>query len=231
MQITLEATPSYGMAVVTLDSGEVLVAESGSMVGMTPGVAVDTTFNGTGGGAFGWFKAILIGLTRKFLAGETLFINRFTGTASGQQVMISPALIGDIVHLTLDGRRTVTVQATSFLASSPDVEISMVWGGWSMLFSGEGAFFLECTGTGDLLINSYGAIEKVPIDGSYIIDTGHVVAFEGELSNTVSRAGGGWFSTLFSGEGFVQTFEGRGTVWLQTRNLSSLVGWIRPMLP
>ena len=46
MQIELEARPSYGMAVVTLDKGETVIAESGAMVAMSSGLSVDTTFNG-----------------------------------------------------------------------------------------------------------------------------------------------------------------------------------------
>jgi uncharacterized protein (AIM24 family) len=36
---------------------------------------------------------------------------------------------------------------------------------------------------------------------------------------------------VLSGEGLVLEFTGKGTVWLQTRNLSALVGWISPHLP
>ena len=79
MQIELESKPSYGMAVVTLDAGETITAESGSMVAMTTQVAVDTRFNGTGsGGILDFLQAALVGLARKFLAGETMFVNTFT---------------------------------------------------------------------------------------------------------------------------------------------------------
>jgi uncharacterized protein (TIGR00266 family) len=232
MQISVDAKPSYAMATVVLEAGEELIAESGSMVAMSPAIEVATTFNGAGGGDFvGWLRAAVIGIARKYLAGETLFVNRFTATNAGQQVMLSPGMVGDVVHQRMDGTRTLVVQATSYLASSPDVAVRLVWGGWSMLLSGEGAFFLECTGRGDLLINSYGAIEKVEVDGQYIVDSGHVVAFEGDLDWTLRRAGGGWRTTLLSGEGFVQEFTGRGTLWLQTRHLGSFVSWITPMLP
>jgi len=36
---------------------------------------------------------------------------------------------------------------------------------------------------------------------------------------------------MLSGEGLVMNFRGQGTVWLQTRNLGSMLGWIRPQLP
>jgi len=230
MKIDIESKPSYGMAVVTLDKGEKLIAESGAMVAMTDGLMVDTTFNGTGGGGLlDWLQAAFVGLVRKFLAGETMFVNHFKAKQDGEQVMLAPTMVGDVVvESTRDG--PITVQATSYLASTPKVAIDLIWGGFSMLFSGEGAFFLRCKGDGDVLINAYGAIEKRPVDGKYVVDSGHVVAFEGDLKYTIRRVGG-WKSTLLSGEGLVLEFTGKGTLWLQTRNMGSLLAWITPILP
>ena len=63
-----------------------------------------------------------------------------------------------------------------------------------------------------------------------VVDTGHVVAWEGDLRYAIRRAGG-LKSTLFSGEGLVLEFTGQGTVWLQTRNLGAFLSWITPFLP
>jgi uncharacterized protein (TIGR00266 family) len=231
MKIDLESTPSFGMAVITLDAGEQISAESGSMVAMSTGVMVNTTFNGTGGGGFmDLVQAALVGIARKFLAGETMFVNEFRATKAGQQVMLAPAMVGDVRAFEMDGARKITVQATSYLASTRGISVDLIWGGFSMLFGGGGAFFLACRGKGDLLINAYGAIEEVEVDGSYIVDTGHVVAFEGALRYNLKRVGG-WKSTLLSGEGLVMEFTGKGKIWMQTRNLSALVGWVSPLLP
>lgn len=231
MKIEVSSRPSYGMATVHLEPGEEFIAESGAMVAMTNSLSVNTGFNGVGSSGFiGWLKAAITGLLRKFLAGETMFINRYTAEAPGQHVMLAPAMIGDVEQISLDGSRTVTVQASSYLGATGGVDIELVWGGLSMLLSGEGAFFLACSGQGELLINSYGAIEKVEIDGAYSVDTGHVVAFEGNLQYTLAKASSGLGSTFFSGEGLVQNFTGTGTVWLQTRNTSSLLGWLRRFL-
>ncbi len=231
MKIELESVPSFGMAVVTLDKGEVISAESGSMVAMSAGVTVNTTFNGKGGGGIlDLLQAALVGLARKFLAGETMFVNEFRATATGQQVMLAPAMVGDVRAFPMGDGRKIIVQATSYLASSRGITVDLIWGGFSMLFGGGGAFFLACRGSGDLLINAYGAIEAVEVDGSYVVDTGHVVAFEGKLRYNLKRVGG-WKSTFLSGEGLVLEFTGKGTVWLQTRNLGTLIGWISPLLP
>jgi uncharacterized protein (TIGR00266 family) len=200
------------------------------MVAMDPGLGVETGFMGVGGGGIvEWLKAALAGLARKFLAGESMFVNTFKAKGSGGKVMLAPSMVGDIAHIPLNDSR-ITVQAESYLASSPKVKVGLIWGGISMLFSGEGAFFLDCKGSGDLLINSYGAIEKVEIDGAYVVDTGHVVAWEGDLSYNLKKAGG-WKSAMFSGEGMVLEFKGKGTVWLQTRNVGSFVSWISPFFP
>jgi len=231
VQIEVEASPSYGMAVVTLDKGEALTAESGAMVAMSPGLSVDTTFNGTGdGGPLDWLQAIVTGLVRRFFAGETLFVNHFVARSDGEQLLLSPALVGDVAHVRLDGTNPIIVQSSSYLASSKGVQVDLIWAGFSMLFSGEGAFFLRCSGSGDLLVNAYGAIEKVEVDGKYRVDGGHVVAVEGDLAYSIRRAGG-LKSTLFSGEGLVLEFSGQGVVWMQTRNLSAFISWLTPFLP
>jgi uncharacterized protein (TIGR00266 family) len=231
MNIDIESRPSYGMAVVTLDKGEQITAESGAMVAMSSGLRVDTTFNGTGsGGVFDWLQAALTGLIRKYMAGETLFVNNFRSTGDGQQVMLAPAMVGDVEQYKVSGENRITVQATSYLASTKGVRIDLIWAGFSMLFSKEGAFFLRCRGEGDVLINSYGAIEKVEIDGRYIVDTGHVVGFSGDLKYKIRRVGG-WKATILSGEGLVLEFSGKGSLWLQTRNINAMVSWITPVLP
>ena len=130
----------------------------------------------------------------------------------------------------LDKQRSITVQSTSYLASTKGIMTDLIWGGFSRLFSKEGAFFLRCKGSGTVLINAYGAIEKREIDGKIRVDSGHVVAFEGNLTHSIRRVGG-WKSTLFSGEGLVLEFSGQGTLWLQTRNMAGLIPWITPSLP
>lgn len=228
MNIEIEARPSYALAVVTLDKGESLTVESGSMVGMSPDLQVESTFPGAAGGALDWLTSFFVALVRKFLAGERMIVNVFKARTDAQRLMLAPAMIGDLVHVTMDGERKLTVQAGSFVAAGPKVKQRLVWGGLSMLFSGEGAFFLEMSGQGPLLFNSYGGIEEVEVDGKYVVDSGHVAAWEGrDLKYSLKKAGG-WGTALLSGEGFVLEFSGKGKVWLQTRNLSSLVGWITP---
>ena len=91
--------------------------------------------------------------------------------------------------------------------------------------SGEGVFFLEIAGEGDLWYNAIGTVVEHEVEGTFVVDTGHVVGWESTLDWTIGGMGG-LKSTLLSGEGLVIKFSGRGKVWLQTRNQGGLVGWI-----
>ena len=105
------------------------------------------------------------------------------------------------------------------------------WGGLRGLLAKEGFFFLGVTGHGDLWFTSYGGIEAVDVNGSYLIDNGNLVGYEGNLTMNIKSAGGGLLGFMASGEGLVCEFNGQGRIYIQTRNLQSLVGWLSPMLP
>jgi len=70
----------------------------------------------------------------------------------------------------------------------------------------------------------------VEITSPFIVDTGHIVAFEPTLDFKLRRVGS-WFSTFFSGEGFVCEFTGHGKLWVQTRNPSEFGSLVGPKLP
>ena len=114
----------------------------------------------------------------------------------------------------------------------PTVDVDTKWGGAKTFFSGEGLFLLRCSGSGDMLVASYGAIFEMdlPAGESYTVDTGHIVAFDEGIGYQVNKVGG-WKSTILSGEGLVTTFTGPGKLWQQTRSPADLVGWLTEKLP
>ena len=230
MKNTIEYGPAYAMATIGLDPGEEVTVEAGSMVGMSDGLNIKTHIGGNKGGFFGALINFFLALVRKFLGGETLFVNTYSPPAGqGGTLMIAPALSGDIIHYQLDGARNLMVQGSSYLASGPGVQVKTKFGGFKSLFSGEGAFWLQCTGTGDLWINCYGAIHEIEVNGTYIVDTGHVVAFDDTLDYKI-KGSGGLKATLLSGEGLTMHFNGTGRLFIQSRNLGGLIHWIIPRL-
>ena len=113
-------------------------------------------------------------------------------------------------------------------ASMGDIDMKLRFGGLKSMLAREGAFFLEISGEGDLWFTTYGGIEAIDVNGSYIVDNGNLVGFEGQIDFSLRSAGGGLMGMLASGEGMVCEFKGKGRVYIQSRNLTSLVGWLAP---
>jgi uncharacterized protein (TIGR00266 family) len=132
------------------------------------------------------------------------------------------------MHYPLRGE-PLRLTAGAFLACTENITLKTRFGGLKGIFSGEGAFFLDAVGEGDLFFNAYGAVIEKELDGELVVDTGHLVAWEPSLEYKISGMGG-FKQTLFSGEGLVMRFSGRGKIWLQTRTLPHTAGWITPFL-
>jgi len=225
MNIDIQNRPSYAIAEVNLAQGESVMSEGGAMVSMTSNVTVSTSTFSTGGGGLGG----LLKAAKRLLAGENFFLNKFTAGGEGH-ITLAPVLVGDIEHITLDGTKNLIVQSSSYLANSEGLEMDTQFGGMKGFFSGEGLFWIKFSGSGDLLVNSFGGIFQVEVDGTYIVDTGHIVAFEDTLNYKVKKVGG-WKATILSGEGLVCEFEGKGKVWMQTHNAPEFGKFVGVKLP
>ena len=221
MQVDILAGPAFSFATLSIAPGGEVQVEAGAMAAYSDGVEVET--NARGG--------LVAGLKRSMLGGESFFINTFTAPEGGS-VSVAPALPGDMTTVTLEGSQALYVQSGSWIASDPTILVDTKWGGGKTFFSGEGLFLLRCTGSGDLLLSSYGAIltrTLGPGEG-HTLDTGHVVAFDESIQYSVQKAGN-WKTTVLGGEGLVTRFVGPGRLWLQTRNPSDFLSWLIPKLP
>jgi uncharacterized protein (TIGR00266 family) len=212
--------PSYSLLKIKLKQGESVSAESGAMVSMSSCIEIKTAAKG------GIFSA----LKRSMLGGESFFINTFTANDSGE-VTFAPTLPGDINALELTGR-SLYAQSGAFIASSPQIQVDTKWGGAKTFFSREGLFLLKMTGTGNVFLSSYGAIHEIDltVGQKYIVDTGHMVAFDEAVEYNVKRVGG-LKSTLFSGEGLVCQLTGPGKIYIQTRSADAFLSWLIPQIP
>ncbi|MCH2038888.1 MAG: TIGR00266 family protein, partial [Rickettsiales bacterium] len=128
-------------------------------------------------------------------------------------------------------QNALVVQGNSFMAHyGDDLSITTEFQGLKNIFSGESFFWIKTQGHGHLIFNAFGVIYTVDVDGEYIIDTGHVVAFEDTLKYHLSKVGNSWLSSFLGGEGFVLRFEGKGRVWCQSHNPNNFGTTIGPML-
>jgi uncharacterized protein (TIGR00266 family) len=219
MKFDVAGNPDYGHLTVDLKPGESILAESGAMSWMSGRLLARSRLMG----------GVLPAAVRKLVGGESLFVAEYAAESSPGSIALAPAEPGSVLHRRLDGGPFI-LTAGSFLACSPGVELRTRFGGLKALFSGEGAFFLECVGFGDLFFNAYGGVVERDLDGVLVVDTGHLVAWEPGLSYTVAGMGG-LKQTLLSGEGLTLRLEGRGKVYLQTRHIPGLAHWVLPFLP
>ena len=226
MQHEITHSPSFSMLRVDIAPGETLIAEAGSMVARTDHVLMEARLNaGKEAGFVGKLKAFAIAMIRKLIGGESFIVNHFTSSQPGS-VWVAPAMTGSVRHRRLNGERLI-LSSGAYVASVGDVDVKMKFGGLSSLLAKEGAFMLDVGGTGDLWFNSYGGIEEIDLNGgSYIVDNGHLVGYEGNLTMTITKAGKGLMSLAASGEGLVCKFQGTGKVYIQSRNVDTLVGFV-----
>jgi uncharacterized protein (TIGR00266 family) len=213
---------AFACARIELARDQAIRAEAGAMVGMSANVELDARVHG---GVMGALKRVV---TR-----ESIFVSTFTARGGAGEVLLAPPVPGDVVGVELDGR-TLLVQSSSWLAGEVDLTVDTEFAGFRGLFAGEGLFFIRVTGHGTVLLSSYGAVVRraLPPGSRYVVDTGHVVAFEAHMPYQVRKAArSGWLRSVLSGEALVAEFTGPGDVWLQTRNLRALAGALFPLLP
>jgi uncharacterized protein (TIGR00266 family) len=220
MRFEITDGPVFTRLVVSLDAGEAFKAEAGAMVSMSPSIELES--KGTGKGVFGSIKAAV--------GGESLFASIFKAQQGAGEVVLAPGTPGDIKQFSLNNQ-TILAQSGAYLAGSVDLDLS-TQGSLKALISGEGLFLSKISGTGDVFINSFGSIyEKELADGeTYIVDTGHIVAFESQVTYTLKKAAKSLISSFTSGEGLVAEYKGPGKLWVQTRNLSAFAGMLAPFL-
>lgn len=213
--------PSFSLAVVQLQADQSIQAEAGAMVSMSANIELQSQMKG---GLFGALK--------RAAGGESAFISTFTARGGPGEVTLAPGAPGDVAAIELTNQQFF-VQSSSYLAGDSSLIVDTKWGGAKSFFGGEGLFVLSVQGQGLLLVSSFGAIHRKRLSPGerYVVDTGHLVAWEGTTQYTLRKAASGFFRTLMSGEGIVAEFMGPGELLIQTRNLAALAGLLKPFFP
>ncbi len=218
MRSKIEGAPAFAYVHVELDPGESFFAESDAMASMDPALEMKAVMSG------GFVSA----LVRWVFGGESLFVNKFTnGTSRPLRLTIVQATPGDIKEIPLKG--ALCVQQGAYLASTPGLTLGVKWAGLASFLAREGLFKLFVHGEGKLFLGAYGGLLFKDVKTPFLVDSGHLVAYEPGIQLKVQLAGG-IFSSMFGGEGVVARLEGQGKVALQTRSLEGLRDYMNPKL-
>ncbi|RUT05102.1 TIGR00266 family protein [Dulcicalothrix desertica PCC 7102] len=215
MKYEIRYKPAFASIFVTLNPGDSIIAEAGTMTSMDGQVSMQTQFSG----------GLISGLLKKFLGGESLFVNEFSNKASQPlTVVLNQSCVGDIEKFDLNNGE-ICLQPGAYIAHTPGVKMGVAWAGFSSFFAGEGLFKLKLSGSGQVFFGAYGGITKKRVDGEFIVDSSHLVAYPANMKLNLKLAGG-LIGSVTSGEGVVSKLSGQGDIYLQSRSIDGLVRFL-----
>jgi len=169
----------------------------------------------------------LLGVGKRLLTGESLFLTHFTNVGVGKKrVAFASPYPGKIMPVNLaEMGGSITCQKDSFLCAAKGTEVTVTLNKrlGAGFFGGEGFILQKLNGDGMAFLHAGGTIVEKKLNGEKLkVDTGCIVAFSGNIDYSIERAGG-LKSMLFGGEGlFLATLQGTGTVFLQSLPFSRL---------
>lgn len=228
MRFVLTGDSDCPIARLALSRGESVKIENGSMV-YSRGVEISGGLNSKKKGLGGVLGAI----GRSITSGESMFITTATGTVDDGEIAIAPPIPGKIVNLQVGGQQQYRLNTGAFLACDATLDYAMVNQGLGRaVFGGTGGLFvMETNGTGTILVSAFGDILSLDVtpESPLVVDNEHVVAWDASLNYNIQVASGMFGFT--TGEGVVNSFNGYGRVYIQTRNLQNLAQAMHPYLP
>ncbi len=222
MRFEIRNRPSYALLEVELMPGESIEGEAGAMTYMTPNIRVNTKIRA---------ESFLSALGLKILGGQSFFVNEYTASGTPGRVALVSAPLGDMAHLKVSPGNGYIIQKSAYVASTPQVDLDIKWQGFTRGIFGQGLFMIRVTGSGDLFINTFGALEKITLQPNeeLVVDNFHLAAFSESCRYEV-RKFGGLKSTILGGEGLVVSVKGPGDVYIQTKNPAEFAEWLWSLL-
>jgi uncharacterized protein (TIGR00266 family) len=216
---------------VTLDPGEMVIAEPGGMMFQTTGIRMETRFGDPSAQQSQGFLGKVMTAGKRMLTGESLFVTTFQNAnpAGRETVAFAAPYPGKILAMDLNQHGgQIICQKDSFLCAARGVQINIAFQKKMMvgLFGGEGFIMQRLSGNGIALIHAGGTLMKRTLaPGETLkVDTGCIVALHPSVSYDVQFVGG-FKNTLFGGEGlFFATLTGPGDIWLQSLPFARLAG-------
>lgn len=207
----------------TLDAGESMITEKGSMVWMSPNMEMQTKAGGLGK-AFG-----------RMFSGESMFQNIYTAAGGQGMITFGSSFPGAIRVVEITPDQPIVVQKSAFLAATSGVELSVFFqkSVGAGFFGGEGFIMQKISGSGTVFLEIDGsAIEyELAAGQKMVIDTGYLAMMSETCSIDVQGVKG-VKNALFGGEGLFNTVvTGPGRIVLQTMPLSGLVSQIASHIP
>lgn len=214
---------NFPVVICSLENGEKMITEKGSMVWMSPNMQMETH----GGGLGRMFS--------RALSGESIFQNHYTARGGPGIIAFGSSFPGQIVSLNIAPGQEMIVQKAAFLAAEAGVELSIFFQKrlGAGLFGGEGFIMQRLSGMGTAFVEIDGELMEYTLapGQKMIVNTGNVAGFAPSVQMDIQTVPGAK-NIIFGGEGLFHTvLTGPGKVWLQTMPISNVANAIRPFIP
>lgn len=233
----VHADKSFAVVEFDLKPGQTIVSNGGSMNYMREGVDRGE-LSDSGGGGF-WS-----GLGRLF-SGQSAFLVRYTGLDKPNRfVTFSSTIPGSVMPLKIKPGQEILINRGSFIACSPNVNISgkLNWRGFLGIGQDEGGVLPKLTLTGKqegiVWLGAFGHFQKHELkkDQSLLVDNGLFLASiasenKDEPIYTLENLGKSIVSTALGGEGIGMNFGGPRIVYTQSHDLANFAFEISQLMP
>ena len=213
----------FPVVVCTLENGETMITEKGSMAWMSPNMQMETH----GGGLGKMFS--------KAFSGESMFQNHYTARGGTGMIAFCSSFPGQVKAVNIAPGQEMIVQKSAFLAAEAGVNLSIHFQKklGAGFFGGEGFIMQRLSGSGMAFVEIDGELMEYNLKSGQriIVDTGYVAGFESTVQMDIQAVSGAK-NVLFGGEGLFNTvLTGPGRIWLQTMPVSTVANAVRPYIP
>lgn len=217
---TFEVVAREGLKMIrSTINNESIRAESGALHYMRGRIDISTPAPSVGG------------LLKSFVTSENIFRPTYSGVG---EIFFGPPIFGEYHILDLNNEEWILEQG-SYVCSDYPIEIG-VWRNkaFSALLGGEGWFQTLVKGTGKVVMQAPGYVERIELKGEKLsVDGKFALARTSGLKFEVQRASRSLMGSVTSGEGLLSTFEGTGTVLIAPvpNMFQNLIDNVRAAIP
>jgi uncharacterized protein (AIM24 family) len=217
-QFEIVAREGLKMVKCVIDN-QVVQAESGALHYMRGKVEMTSAAPSVGG------------FLKSMVTRENIFRPTYKGSG---EIYFGPPIFGEYEILDLRGEEWILEQG-SYVCSETTLEIG-VWRNpaFTALFGGEGWFQTSVKGSGKVVIQAPGKIERIELVNDLLsVDGRFAIARTAGLKFEVQKATRSMLGALTSGEGLLSTFQGTGSVLIAPvpNEFQNLVNLITSSMP
>lgn len=178
--------------------GETVKAESGALHYMLGQIELTSAPPSVGG------------FLKSLVTSENIFRPTYTGTG---EIFFGPPTFGEYEILDLSHEEWILDQG-AYVCSDTTLEIG-AWRNKSVaaMFGGEGWFQTSVKGSGKVVIQAPGKIQRIELNGNKLsVDGRFAIARTSDVTFEVQKATKSMLGSITSGEGLLSTFAGTGSV-------------------